>query len=738
MLQKSARQGIALVTGLIFLMVTAVLVSIALLVSTSNSRLSGDSLRSYQAQLAAEAGLQRVIAESWFTAYEASEDENVPDNFQITLEAFRKQLDEAGIAAGADERGAYSFGEAVFYTEDLEGASYSAAVRRVDVGESYTLLRADVTGLTGSEASPVATRRLSADLRVQVPQADSAGFAVLGDNANCLFCHTQISSLETAYDQNGKLLELATLTTPQQRKTALQDKQRVKMAVLENLVTDRPSDMQSVITGTIYTRGESNVTVQGSTLSGIPFRVIDKQSTSLLGGDAPKILTEQDAVNCAGSCSKRHALFYKNYPANGADGDVPKTFPQLIPDTNHNRLVEHSEWQDTVQGSQGVLKGGSKKMMATENTGQQGLSLAGTTLREVATLSSSDSTNGVPGHVVLQGTATNPLVLDGDVFINGDVVLRGAVTGNGRLIARGNVYLVGSVTYACDDDAGDERWQASQHKTCAYNKPDTLPRLGVVAGKNMLVGSYMTPATSAKGRPADQLTRLNFSKTSATELATYFVDAGVPLETPQRLSYTLVQMTLFNEHEYRKATADSSYIPRFYRLREDGPVYRCSRGFSQSKEDYCKTYGELTSLSESTNAADLAVLDRAAVISATLTGSWLGPSAQASELAVREAWVNQVETGQDGPLQLDGLYYTANSIFGNLPLSSKTKGEVIINGSLAASDLALLAQGSLSVNSDERLADMLETTPTSFVTQTLSNYRLLDVDAELDYGNVRE
>jgi hypothetical protein len=744
--RKWLREGVALVTALIFLAVVVVFVSTALLVSSSNRKLSGDNLRTYQAQLAAEAGLQRVIAESWFAPYEESEHEDVPEDYQVTLETFRKQLDDTGISAGENGINSYSFGDEVIFQEDLEGASYSASVRRVDVGDSYTLLRLDVTGLTGNPDAPAATRRMSADLRVQVPQTDSQGFAVLGNNANCIFCHTQISSLEAAYDKDGNPVNFSALTTPKNREDTFKDKERVKIAFLETLLTDRVKEMQSLMTGTIYTRGTTNVIGRDNTLSAVPLKVIDKQSTSLLSSDVAKTLTELDAVDCGGRCEKRHGLFYKNYPLrNGADGSVPETFPVLIPDTNNNRQIEHTEWRDAVakEDSSGTLKGGNKTILATKATGERDLALNSSSLKNVATLASSESVDGVQGNVILEGTATKPLVLEGTLYINGDVVLRGVITGDGKIVARGNVYITGDVTYACDDEAQDFNWRASQSKSCAYNTPEELPRLGVIAGKNILVGAYLTPATSAtlKGRPTDQLTRLNFDKTSADDLAKWFIDAGTSLKEPQALSYTMVQMALFNESEYRKAKASSSYSPRFYKLRDDGTVFRCGKGFSTKKEDYCKTYAELTDLSASalTDTADKAILERATLLSATPSNAWLGSDTQTSELALRAQWVSSVEGSRPlNALHLDGLYYTPNAIFGNLPTSSTTQGKLLLNGSLAAADIALLTPAGLTINSDERLAGMLDISQPTHVTQTVSNYRLLDTDAEVDYGVIGE
>jgi hypothetical protein len=758
-----SRRGVALVGALFFLVVIIILVAIAVQVSTSNRRLSGDNLQTYQAQLAAEAGVQRVIAESWFEVYRASENEAAPDDYQVSLPDFRERLDEAGIVAGERDSSGYTFGEAVVYKEDLEGVSYNALVRRVDVGDSYTLLHLDVSGFVGETATPVATRRISADLRVQVPQADTQGFAVLGNNANCLFCHTQVSSLEAAYTDQGILVNLFSLDTPKKREDTLKDKQRSKIALLETLFTDRAKEMQSLVTGTIYTRGTTNVITQGTSLSAIPLQTIDKQSTSRLSSEAPKTLSDLDVINCATLCEKRHALFYKNYPLRAAaDGDVPKTFPLLIEDTNNNRQIEHSEWRTVVanEDTPGTLKGGNKSILTTKAIHDRDVEVTSTTLKSVTTLTSSESVDGVPGNVILEGTATNPLVLEGTLYINGDVILRGSVTGDGKIIARGNVYITGDVTtYACDDNSQDFNWRASQRKACGYNEPDSLPRLGLIAGKNILIGSYMTPATSAyiRNKPSDQLTRLNFSATSPDDLARWFVDPGQwlmgqegqPLTTvgittetrPQALSYTMVQMTLLNENEYRKAEENPSYVPRFYTLRDDGAVFLCGKGFSSTKEDYCQTYADLSNLSEAaqTNSSDRAILERAAIISATPTESWLGIDAQASELALRSQWVGNMEGSRTpGPLQLDGLYYTANAIFGNLPTLSSTQGKILLNGSLTASDLAFLAPSGSMLHGDERLAELLKLGQTDNVMQMISNYGLLDTNALVDYGAIKQ
>ena len=112
-------------------------------------------------------------------------------------------------------------------------------------------------------------------------------------------------------------------------------------------------------------------------------------------------------------------------------------------------------------------------------------------------------------------------------------------------------------------------------------------------------------------------------------------------------------------------------------MREDSPVWLCEQGFSQDKNDYCKSYEELGNLSLSTNSQDQAILSRASLLSLTPSDSWLAtlddlqPS-QSSELLVRKAWVNAVETNNaQQALRIDGVLFSNNAIFGLLPVVFK-------------------------------------------------------------------
>lgn len=62
--------------------------------------------------------------------------------------------------------------------------------------------------------------------------------------------------------------------------------------------------------------------------------------------------------------------------------------------------------------------------------------------------------DGTPGNgddrapLILYGTPTKPIVLNGPVVIPGDVIIRGTVTGRGSIYAGRNVHIVGEVRYA--------------------------------------------------------------------------------------------------------------------------------------------------------------------------------------------------------------------------------------------------------------------------------------------------
>ncbi len=84
------------------------------------------------------------------------------------------------------------------------------------------------------------------------------------------------------------------------------------------------------------------------------------------------------------------------------------------------------------------------------------------------------------GSLILVGTPSNPIHLEGSVYVDGDVILKGVVTGHGAIYAGRNLYLAGDVTVANPPDKPGEG-------VCAgITDPDACAVANIQAGKDEL------------------------------------------------------------------------------------------------------------------------------------------------------------------------------------------------------------------------------------------------------------
>ncbi|MEM7263772.1 MAG: hypothetical protein AAF488_17420 [Planctomycetota bacterium] len=95
-----------------------------------------------------------------------------------------------------------------------------------------------------------------------------------------------------------------------------------------------------------------------------------------------------------------------------------------------------------------------------------------------------------PDNLYLEGTAANPIVLDGPIVARGDVILKGYVTGQGTIYAGRNVYVADDLTYldpptstrpSSNDESTVEAWRAANANKDA---------LGLFAREHVVVGDY--------------------------------------------------------------------------------------------------------------------------------------------------------------------------------------------------------------------------------------------------------
>lgn len=86
------------------------------------------------------------------------------------------------------------------------------------------------------------------------------------------------------------------------------------------------------------------------------------------------------------------------------------------------------------------------------------------------------------GKLYLNGTAANPIVIDGPVVIKGDLAIRGVVRGNGTIYTERNTHIVGDLSYETLPDP-------------ANNVPGDM--LGLAARGSILLGDYTASTWSS-------------------------------------------------------------------------------------------------------------------------------------------------------------------------------------------------------------------------------------------------
>ncbi len=100
------------------------------------------------------------------------------------------------------------------------------------------------------------------------------------------------------------------------------------------------------------------------------------------------------------------------------------------------------------------------------------------------------------GPLVLIGTPSNPIIIDGPVVIPSDVIIRGMVTGRGVIYAGRNVHVIGDVTYCTSNSCTNNGWSPLDWPAPLERNPGTgqirtwqAGNLGTVADNGTFVSS---------------------------------------------------------------------------------------------------------------------------------------------------------------------------------------------------------------------------------------------------------
>jgi len=638
----------------------------------------------------------------------------------------------------------------------------SIEIVRRDVDVNRTQLFLTVVARTGRGEGMVADpmrRAVQQVFTIEPADFDGFDYAMLANNVNCIFCHTRVESVETFFDMpdaNGNF-------------------KRVKVGTLESLMLRHDmdgiaghindGDADSTLTGTLYTRGEA-VLHDGSPITNWSDLSFLSQAFDSDGNLLPPDSWGDDPLGPfvpAGDPPDQNENLYLNYSddyTDMVDGTLPTSFPAPIPDDGGtdpgtglpaagaagNKVVDDAEFLDVAATATGSLGGGIVNVVPPGSDLSDVGDLANALLLDSGTV-----LNGtVDGNVVITGTEADPIVIDGTVAIDGDVVLTGYIKGEGTLIVRGNAYIPSDVQYLDGREylEGDTPGNPTGPRTFGIDADGNKNALGLTAGGNIVVGDYTRPST------------LQFDETwqvpGPTETISGNPDTGDP--NVDQWSFTLAEMSLFNRGEWAKtmqylpkneaeAALDQSlwtasnpnyvedYVPRYY-AHDDGstiPIFNKQVWWNESSG----TWGSheevpigwdssLLSYADPTNTSDPYFYDgggnpKAVLYSLAPTNDWL-PDAN-FKLALN--YLQGIRpAGQE--LTLDGLLYTNNAIFSLVPRASSFYGRMVLNGSIVAADIGVLAPGypvgpgwngntsalsdfavGLQLNYDQRLKDLL-------------------------------
>lgn len=625
------------------------------------------------------------------------------------------------LPAGTDQRGWKMPGFPVTLKEPTTNRVLATInsvyiARYDDPWDAYLTIRSNAT-VNGKSKNAVQVVEIGSH------DANHTAFAILANNINCILCHVEF--LQIDLENNTLAANYNTFD-------------RIKIAALQSLLV-RVSDTAGNYAGTLYSRGsvyKDSPAGQAYTASELAATTLKAYKISTTNGKITQSTTgAKTQVSVANATTNTNgdlnpfANLYLNYPTQldkQTDGEVPNSFPAPFEDTNGNRTVDDAEFkvsESTSNGTVGFQYGpsapGSIKAgvayglpAGTAYTGTALPTTSNGALTELATgnypaYDKNSNTTPPAGNLFLLGTTQDPIVINNTVAVNGDLVLAGPVKGSGLLNVRGNVYIVGDVTYA--DGAG----------TFGKAADGTENALAVQAGGNILMGDYLTirgvnhsSQNTAKYpdwtkysidlRTANQTTNVTVSgKTEALPWGyndTYSNDQGqVTTGKPgQQVSFTQAELMLFNRNELNKAIADTTYVPRFYGLRESQPnniyTYMSTTDEHTVKYDESSVY-TLSSYITAKGLSSLNILARAKYQYLNPKSNWL------SESALRNIWWNDEQTRPSSyrDFKFDGLLYSNNAIFtivrSDTRHNSNTGGHMTIRGGIIAQDLGMFIPG---------------------------------------------
>ncbi len=537
-------------------------------------------------------------------------------------------------------------------------------------------------------------------------------FAMLSNNLNCAFCHLNVDNVERVYNTDASLLSSF---------------DRVKVGSLETFQA-RHGTKDSHIAGTLYLAGQAvySDATPIDDWDSLDLKGYDFNADGLVVEDLSGVLSEVDLDPGDPAALAAGQNLYLQYGQDGeelVDGFLPTEFPSVFPDDGgvdpltglavgtgaNNRVVDPEEFAMATASVNGSLSGGRIYEISAGTT----VDTAG----EVSDLLSASNTTSLgsttSGHVLLEGTIDNPILLNGDIAIEGDLIISGYVQGEGVIRTLGNIYVPADLMYADGTDSDGNR-------TYGAASDGTSNGLALAAGGNILMGDMFTQGSGQTGSAPDQgfsfvwqevasFNKLEWIKTQVN-LPAYGEDVNIPA------SFSIPNPNY----------AGPDYFPRYYTFDEDVSLVPIMIG-----EGYYDPATQLWIGPERAKSWDdysLVNADPADPNDPFLYGLDGTPKAALSTLQPENDWITEDSykdlmasiigaRDSSAKMEIDAVLYTANSIFGTASSrNANFNGQLQVNGAIVSADMGLLAGLGLDVNYDAAAAALLDIVYDSSIT----------------------
>jgi hypothetical protein len=712
-----ADAGIALVPVILVVSGLAVFTVALLTAVLSGSRTVVRQDEDYRVSSAVES-VAALAAEGLWSRYVAEEGGAAGD-----IDSFRAYLSGQGIEdAGAGGIPAATDGKDLLGELGLledegrrrfndVGVDAVQIVRR-DVGDATQLFLTVSASTSRGEGvvNPVLNRAVQQVYTVEPADFPGFEYALLANNVNCIFCHTRVDNAERWWNASDE---------------ALGTFDRVKVGTLESLIVRHDGDgltgvvndhdADSLIAGSLYVRGlaaEADggaVDWDGVSLKAHPFDELGKLIEDAFGlgvGSFSPAGTPPDPL-------ENLYLGYELAYADQVDGYLPDHFPAPFPDDGGldpstgtfnasgagNRRVDDNEFNDLASDAVGAITAGVLNVSAPGEV-IDSLSEYATAVSVGNEAALTCAQNGIQGNVILTGTAENPITITGTLAIDGDLVIQGVVKGSGSIYVRGNVYVPTDLSYA-DGNAylpGDAPGSPSGPRTFGIAADGTRNALALTAGGNMMIGDFQRPAAVGGTPPGE-----------------YEIVTG---GSAGKWNFALSEMALFNRAEWAKTQPTlpgaggtqvqnpgyiEGYVPRYYGYGANStiPIFNKSAatwfdpttgtwlgleapsGWNTDQLTYARPNDPADPLLYNADGSPRAVTD-----SIAHSDGWMKAAVYKQALEYFED-----ARAQNTPMQIDGLLYTNNAIFGIVHRDSAFAGMLVMNGSIVAADVGMLVPG---------------------------------------------